>query len=145
MPFAQLLGCLRCMLIPQLHHILDQVSDLMATLTVGPLATIHDTPHLAIQPDRTALVDTRLGASINATPQNVRPPRAIVPAYTVVELAEADAVLECTVADQPLRGNVLVVLGQAHCEAEVDLGVWVHVGSAELDGVAEAFRWTMHT
>lgn len=62
----------------------------------------------------------------------------IVARGALVERLEVDGVLEGAVLDQGTLGDVLVVAGEAHDEAEAGLGVGVELAGAELDDVAEA-------
>lgn len=69
---------------------------------------------------------------------------AVVAGCALVELANVNGVLESAVLDQGALGDVLVVLGQAHDEAQVDLGVRVELAGAQLNNVAHAFGWAVH-
>lgn len=51
---------------------------------------------------------------------------------------------EGAVFDKAALGDVLVVFGQAHDEAQVDLGVGVELAGAKLDDIAHAFGWAVH-
>jgi hypothetical protein len=64
----------------------------------------------------------------------------VVAGGALVELVEVDGVLEGAVLDEGALGDVGVVLGQAHDEAEVDLGVGIQLAGAELNDVADALR-----
>ena len=68
---------------------------------------------------------------------------AVVPRSALVESLEVNSVLQRAVLNQGALWDVLVVLGQAHDEAEVDLGVGVELAGAELDDVAQAFLGAM--
>ena len=68
---------------------------------------------------------------------------AVVARGALVESLEVNGMLQRAVLDQGTLGNVLVVLGQAHDEAEIDLGVRVELAGAELDDVAQTLLGPM--
>lgn len=68
---------------------------------------------------------------------------AVVARGTLVELLDINGVLQGAVLDKgPLR-NLLVVFGQAHDEAEADLGVRIELACAEFDNIAHALVGAM--
>ena len=127
------------LLISQLHDILHKVRRLMPGLTIRPHTPIPNTPNLPIQPNSTALGNIRPRRVPHTSPQQLHTVLAIIAAGAIVQLLEADAVLERAVVHEVVAGDVLVVARQAHGEAEVGLGVGVEVCGAEFEDVAEAF------
>lgn len=75
---------------------------------------------------------------LDAAAQEVETVSAVVAGGALVELLDVDGVLQGAILDEGALGNLLVVLGQAHDEAEADLGVGVELARAELDDVAQA-------
>lgn len=69
----------------------------------------------------------------------------IIASSTLVQALEVDGVFEGAVFDESALGDVLVILGETHDEAEVRLGIRVEFADAELDDVSHAFRGAMHT
>ena len=126
----------RRVFLTQLHDILGQITGLVTVLAVRPLATISDTSDLAIKSDGTTLRHTCVGASLHAVPQHVDAEHSVVPARASVQLVEINAVLESAVFHEVLGRDLLVIAGHAHCEAEMDLGVWIEICSAEFKDVA---------
>lgn len=81
---------------------------------------------------------THLCTSLDTAAQHAHAQGAVVLDSAVVELFKRDAVLEGAVLDELALGDELVLAGDAHCEAEVDFGVRVELGGAQLEDVAHA-------
>ena len=126
-------------LIIQPLNIPNQILRLMPILTILPLAPIIHAPNLIIQPDRTTNSRANILTMLRAIPQQTHTIRARVFAHAVVQHAKVEAVFERAVLDELALGNLLVIVDQAVCEAEVQFGVGVFAGGAQEDDVAEAF------
>jgi hypothetical protein len=61
-----------------------------------------------------------------------------------VKPLERHAVLESTLFHELFAWDVLVRVGHAHSEAEIDLGVGVLAGGAEFEHVSEALLGAVH-
>lgn len=86
---------------------------------------------------------TYLGRPLDAVSQQLNAVGAVVASGALVELVEVDGMLEGAVFDEGAFGDVGVVLGQAHDEAEVDLGVGIQLAGAEFDDIAYALGGTV--
>lgn len=64
--------------------------------------------------------------------------RSVILDCALVQRLEVDGMLESAVLDQRAFWDVLVVLGQAHDEAEADLGIGIEFAGAELEDIAYA-------
>lgn len=127
-----------------LKDVVDQALGIRAMLTVLPLATVSDAVDFVVDSDGTALGDAQVSASLNTLSQHASGLLAIIGADAVVQLVEVDTMLESAVLNEVLIWDFGVVAGHAHGEAEVDLGIRVDVGGAELDDVTKAFGLAMH-
>ncbi|KAK1252933.1 hypothetical protein MKX08_004120 [Trichoderma sp. CBMAI-0020] len=63
---------------------------------------------------------------------------SLITGGALIELVEVDGMLQSAVLDERAIGDLGVVLGQAHDEAEMDLGVGIELAGAEFDDVADA-------
>lgn len=70
---------------------------------------------------------------------------SVIAGRTLVKRLEVYGVLQGAILDESALGDVVVVLGEAHDKAEVDLGVGVELAGAQLDDVAHALRGAVHT
>lgn len=99
--------------------------------------------HLVVQPHRAARSDAHVDTPLHAIPQQ---PHAhpIGAACALIQLLEVDGVLQRTALDQGFIGDLLVVVGETHDEAEIDARLRVEVGGAQLEDVAHALRGAVH-
>lgn len=82
--------------------------------------------------------ETYISRSLDTVSQQLNAVGSLIPGGALVELAEVDGVLESAVFDERAIGNLGVVFGQAHDEAEMDLGVGIELAGAEFDNIADA-------
>lgn len=87
--------------------------------------------------------NTHGGGALDAGAEELEAVGAVVARGAFVEGLEVDGVLQGTILDEGALGDLLVVLGQAHYEAEVDLRLRVQLAGAELDDVAQALGRAM--
>lgn len=99
-------------------------------LAISPFATISDAVDLLINSDGAALGDVIGGAPHDALLEHVGGRLAVVFAQTCVQATKVHAVLEGAVLKKAGGGNVGVVVGETHGEAEVLFGVRVEVRGA---------------
>jgi hypothetical protein len=127
-----------CLIIQSLD-VRDQIPRLVSASTVLPLTAIIHTPYLIVYPDRAADPRAHILTVLDAVPQQTHAVRARVLAHAFVQHLKVKTVFERAVLDELTLRYLWVLVDQAVCEAEVQLGVRVLAGSAEEDNVAEAF------
>lgn len=74
----------------------------------------------------------------HAVAQHAETQSTVVLGRAIVQGLDIDGVLEGAVLNQRALGDGLILAGEAHGEAEVDLGVRVEACGAELDDVSHA-------
>lgn len=84
------------------------------------------------------MLKTYISRSLDTVSQQLNAVSSVVTGSALVELVEVDGVLESAVFDERAIGDLGVVPGQAHDEAEMDLGVGIELAGAEFDDVADA-------
>lgn len=87
---------------------------------------------------RATLCHIRLGATFETRLQHINRIPTIILTQALIELVKVEAVLQSAVMDELALGDVGVLARQAHGEAEVELGVRVEVGGAQLEHVPQA-------
>lgn len=81
---------------------------------------------------------TYISRPLDAVSQQLNAVGSLIAGRAFVELIEVDGVLESAVFDERAIGDLRVVPGQAHDEAEMDLGVGIELAGAEFDDIADA-------
>lgn len=82
--------------------------------------------------------ETYISRPLDTVSQQLNAVGSLIPGGAFVELVEVDSMLQSAVFDERAIGDLGVVLGQAHDEAEMDLGVGIELAGAEFDDVADA-------
>lgn len=124
-------------------HLINQIRRTASVPQICPLAAVSDREYLVANSDGAALLNSQLRGPVHARLQHVHTEGATFCSSAFVDLVERHAVLQRTFLDQLFAGDVLVLVGHAHGEAEGLLD-GVGSGSAELEHVAEALLGTMH-
>src|SRR4051812_17228236 len=92
-----------------LQDVFGQSLGVRALLTVLPFAIISDAVNLVVDSDGATLVDTFSSAPLDALPEHVDTPLAIIGTDTVIQFGKVDTVLEGTILDQILGWNLGIV------------------------------------
>lgn len=87
--------------------------------------------------------ETYISRPLDAVSQQLDTVGSFITGSAFVELVEVDSMLQSAVFDKRAIGDLRVVLGQAHDEAEMDLGVGIELAGAEFDDVADALGGTV--
>lgn len=82
---------------------------------------------------------TYISRPLDTVSQQLNAMGSFITGGAFVKLAKVDGMLQSAVFDERAIGDLGVVLGQAHDEAEMDLGVGIELAGAEFDDVADAF------
>lgn len=86
---------------------------------------------------------TYLRASLHAVPEHANAKSTIILGRAFVKLLKVDSVLEGAVFDEASLGNMPVVPGHAHGEAQKRLGVGIELLRAELNDIPKALLRAM--
>jgi hypothetical protein len=131
------LVCPSLRFVVQLLDVVHKILGLRAAVAVFPLSVVIDTPHLVIQPDSAARADAHILTVLHAVPQQAHAIRARILAHARVQRIKVEPVFQRAVLDERLIRNLLVVIDQAVCEAQIQLRVGVFGGGAQHQDVAE--------
>lgn len=116
--------------------LIHKVHSTAAILEVLPLPTIPDSKNVVVHSNSAALVNPQSRSPVKARAQHVNARTATLGRRAVVQLVEGHAVLERAFLHKFAAGDVFVLVGHAHDEAEIDFRVGVVVRGAEFEHVA---------
>lgn len=116
--------------------LIHEIHSTAAILEILPLSAIPDSKNIIIHSNGAALINPQSRSPVEARAQHVDAQTAALGRCAVVQLVEGHAVLERAFLHEFAAGDVFVLVGHAHDEAEVDFRAGVVARRAELEHVA---------
>lgn len=116
--------------------LIHEIHSTAAILEILPFPTIPNGKNIIVHSNRATLINPQSSGPIEARAQHVHAKTAALGRRAVVQFVEGHAVLERAFLYEFAAGDVFVLVGHAHDEAEVDFRVGVVVRGAEFEHVA---------